>query len=622
MILYVASKSEFLSDIQLNQIEVKISDAFARKLCRSVGQSEVNSWRNSLVYMGNAVRDPDIHNDVSIAIEYRPLHSSRRIDVIVAGHDEQERKSLVIVELKQWTEGRLSEKDGIVETAVGGGVREVLHPSYQAWSYATLLQDYSTVVQDEGIRIASCAYLHNSLHREVFQHEFYSEYLTKAPLFLRDEASKVTSYIKERVTRPDEEGIIHRIDQGKVRPSKSLADRMTSMLQGNREFIMVDEQKIAYETALFLAAQASKKNKQVLIIEGGPGTGKSVIAVNLLVEMIRRGMTSQYVTKNAAPRAVYEYLLTKSFKKSTVSSLFVGSGAFTETEANSVDALIVDEAHRLNAKSGLFANLGDNQVHELIKSSLFSVFFVDEDQRVTTKDIGSKEEIRRWAIREKAQVAEIKLASQFRCNGSEAYLAWLDHALQVRETANHFLHPSEYDFRIMDDPGELRREIERLNGVDNRNKSRLVAGYCWSWKSKKDKSAIDIDLGPTFRMQWNLATDGGRWIVSDGSVEHVGCIHTCQGLELDYVGVIIGADLIVRNGKVITDATKRDRGDQSIKGYKVLLKKDPERARSEAEVIIKNTYRTLMTRGFRGCLLYSTDPETREYFRGLLRAAS
>ena len=140
----------------------------------------------------------------------------------------------------------------------------------------------------------------------------------------------------------------------------------------------------------------ASNSKNVLVVQGGPGTGKSVLAINLLVELTKRGMTSFYVTKNAAPRAVFRDKLKGSFKITYINNLFQGSGQFTEAETNEVNVLVVDEAHRLNAKSGMFQNLGENQIKEIINASNFSIFFIDEDQKVTLKDIGSVDEIKKY----------------------------------------------------------------------------------------------------------------------------------------------------------------------------------------------------------------------------------
>jgi DUF2075 family protein len=401
---------------------------------------------------------------------------------------------------------------------------------------------------------------------------------------------------------------MYRIEQGRIKPSRQLAETLTGLLKGNREFILIDEQKLVYETALDLTKRSMQEGKKVLIVEGGPGTGKSVVAVNVLVEATNREWLAQYVTKNSAPRAVYASKLSGTIKKTRFQSLFQGSGSFVNTEKDAFDMLIVDEAHRLNAKSGMFQNLGENQIKEIIYASKTAVFFIDEYQKVTLKDIGSKEEIIKWANRLDATVEEIQLVSQFRCNGSDGYLAWLDNLLQIRETANTDLVGIDYEFKVFTNPAEMRDAIFEKN--KEANKARLVAGYCWDWISQKDIKKTDINFPEyDFYMPWNFAQDSYLWSIKSDSLGEIGCIHTCQGLELDYVGVIIGPDLIFRNGKIITDPSKRAKTDASIRGYKKLLQNNPEIAKSTLDEIIKNTYRTLMTRGMKGCYVYCMDEE-------------
>jgi len=339
---------------------------------------------------------------------------------------------------------------------------------------------------------------------------------------------------------------------------------------------------------------------------GGPGTGKSVVAINLLARLLDRGLNARYVSKNAAPRAVYEARLTGSFRKSYISNLFVGSGAFTNCSADAFDVLIVDEAHRLNEKSGLYGNLGENQIRELIHAGRCVVFFVDDDQRVTLKDIGTVASLRQWAESFGADITESELSAQFRCGGMDGYLAWLDNTLEIRPTANEILDTTGFDFRVMESPVALHEVIRERNKEANR--ARVVAGYCWPWRSKKDPAAMDIVIPEHgYQAQWNLAEDGSRWIMAPDSVEQVGCIHTCQGLELDYVGVIIGPDLVLRNTKVTTVPGARARSDQSVKGWKKLLESDPARSAQGLDLVVKNTYRALLTRGMKGCYLWATD---------------
>jgi DUF2075 family protein len=616
MIIYSASKTEFFNDVISNNIEQILYDKTLKRLGQKTAASEIRSWQNSLMYMNNILRDEDIPQDSMVAIEYKIPKTNRQIDFIISGLNEKKESSLIIVELKQWEEAKKTEKNDLVKVRFGSGEVETPHPSYQAWSYAALLEDYNSAVQEEKITILPCAYLHNCKVPGALNDEFYSEYIHKAPIFYRSDANELTSFIKKHVKYGDTDGILYKIENGKIRPSKSLSDELQSMLQGNQEFVLIDDQKVIVENAVYLASQSHAKNKNVLIVEGGPGSGKSVVAINLLNRLTQLGQTVQYVSKNAAPRAVYERKLSGSYTKSRISNMFKGSGVFHDCDQNSIDSLIVDEAHRLNAKSGMFSNLGENQIKEIIRSSFFSIFFLDENQKVTFKDIGSKEQIHYWASKEKAKVSELKLTSQFRCNGSDGYIAWLDQVLQVSETANYDMKELNYEFKVFDSPSKLHNEIIKNNKINN--KSRVVAGYCWEWPSKKTPKKFDIELEDDFKVRWNLTSHGSAWIINSESVTEAGCIHTCQGLELDYVGVIIGPDFVVRDGKVITDGLKRAKSDQSIKGFKTKLKKSPELAKSEVDVIIKNTYRTLMTRGMKGCYLYCTDPETRDYFRGML----
>jgi DUF2075 family protein len=617
MIVYQSTKRGFLEDSS-NGIEDIIRLNVKQKLNIDIkpGSSEYESWRNSLGNaMSHVMNTSRIPDDSDVAIEYSIPRSKNRIDFIITGQDENNQEKVIIIELKQWTDIQLTEKDAMVLTRYKGILSEALHPSYQAWSYSTLLNGFNATVYEEKIGLQPCAYLHNHIDsNNVIKNSFYEDYLQKSPAFCKGEKEKLQDFIAQFIKHGDKKNILYRIDHGEIRPSKDLANSLASMLKGNQEFIMIDDQKVVYENALALARKSSKTNKNVLIVEGGPGTGKSVVAINLLVAITKLGLNTQYVTKNSAPRGVFESKLTKTLKKTAFSNMFTGSGSYTNCDKNIFDMLIVDEAHRLNAKSGMMKNLGENQIKEIIETSKSAVFFIDEDQRVTWHDIGSKEEIEKWANKLGSKVETLKLESQFRCNGSDGYLSWIDNTLQVKETANTTLEGINYDFKVMGSPNELREIIFEKNKLNN--KARLVAGYCWDWVSKKNKAIKDITIPEhRFAMQWNLASDGNVWIIAPESVNEVGCIHTCQGLEVDYIGVIVGEDFIVRDGKVITDPSKRAKTDASLNGYKKALIENPELAKAKANAIILNTYRTLMTRGMKGCYVYFVDKETERFFR-------
>ena len=619
MLVYEGIKSGFINDVNLNMIVNKIYEKYQKFFGRT-SESQLNSWKNSMQYMRGVLDDRDIPDNAGVAIEFNIPTTSKRIDFIISGKDNNQKESVIIVELKQWeTCNAVSGKDGLVSTFTGGAVREVTHPSYQAMSYANLIRDFNETVQLDDIGLYPCAFLHNYDLRsdDPICSSQYDEYIKEAPMFGSNDFDKLRTFIKRYIVFGDDRETLYKIENGKIRPSKRLQDSLVKMLSGNKEFNMIDEQKVIYEDAISMAIDTVGSNaKNVLIVEGGPGTGKSVLAINLLVELTKRGMTSFYVTKNAAPRNVFKDKLKGSFRKNYIDNLFQGSGAFTEAASNEVNVLVVDEAHRLNEKSGMFQNLGENQVKEIINASNFSIFFIDENQKVTLKDIGSVDIIKRYANELGAGIKIVELESQFRCNGSDGYLSWLDNLLEIRKTANFDDMDFDYDFKVVDDPNELRRLIEDKNKINN--KSRLVAGYCWDWISegKNNTEVHDITIPEyNFGMSWNLG-NSATWAIDPMSVNEIGCIHTCQGLEFDYVGVIIGNDLRYEDSHIVTDYTKRAKTDQSLKGINKIAKDNcQEYANKVASLIIKNTYRTLMTRGMKGCYVYCVDEGLREYLK-------
>lgn len=617
MIIYSGSKSDFMTEVEEDTIAYSIRDSILNKMHRTTGDAEFRSWVNSLEYMYKVLNDNEIPSDSGIAIEYNLPNTAKRVDFLISGYDNERKANVVIIELKQWERlNKVEGLDALVETFTGGANRRVVHPSYQAWSYASMIRDYNEFAQNAGVRLWPCAYLHNYLREsnDPLDDPMYQDYLSEAPAFTKGDVRKLREYIKGTVKTGDNADILYDIDNGKIKPSKSLQDAIVGMLESNPEFNLIDDQKVVFERIMELSRQCEKDGKKrVFIAQGGPGTGKSVIAINLLARLTEEGFFAQYCSKNSAPREVYKKKLRGHRTKSSIDNMFKGSGSYTDAPKNAVGVILADEAHRLNEKSGLYANKGVNQIFEIINAARFSVFFIDESQRVTTSDIGSVSEIKQWAAANNAEVYEEELTSQFRCNGSDGYLAWLDDVLEIRETANYDLEQVDYEFMVLDTPQEMKDLVVKRN--EGSNKSRILAGYCWNWPKagRSNTDVHEIKIGD-FEISWNL--DGGEeFALSPTSINEAGCIHTTQGLEFEYVGVIIGDDLRFEDGHLVTDFTKRAKTDQSIKGLKKMEKEDPERAHELADEIIKNTYRTLMTRGMKGCYVYATDSSLRDYLR-------
>lgn len=614
MIVYSGNLQQFSIDVIKGIIADRIEECFKEHDFIHNNDAEYRSWTNSLNVMSNVLcNNSGIDQDVKIAIEYQIPLTSKRVDFLISGIDENNKDNVIIIELKQWETCEATSRDDIVTTFVGGANRAVTHPCYQAYSYAKAIESFNLSVREKDIALRPCAFCHNFKDSAIgeIRNSKYNDAIELAPLFLKKDALALRDFIKKYIKKPDDGNILYTIENGKIKPSIALQDALSSLLEGNKVFTMIDEQQVAYATIKKLVEkQIDGNQKHTVIIQGGPGTGKSVIAVNLLTTLIKGGYNVQYVTKNAAPRNVFvSELINKKYKKRYVENLFRGSGSYIDIKPNTFDCLLVDEAHRLNLKSGLFANKGENQIKELINASKISVFFIDEDQIVTTKDIGSVSAIVECAKQLNSIVHygdDLILASQFRCSGSDGYLAFLDNILGIRETANYDMDDINYMIEVVDDSNVMREKLRILNAKNN--KARMLAGYCYEWISKNQRDAFDIQLDNGFKAQWNFSSTS-TWAIDSDSFEQVGCIHTSQGLEFDYVGVIIGKDLIYRDGKVITDYTKRAKTDASLKGIRssgdYLL----------ADRIIRNTYRTLMSRGQKGCLIYCEDKDLNKFLK-------
>ena len=616
MIVYNGTKRVFVEDVRNNVIADKIL-SLVRERGLSAGQErEFASWQNSMQFMRNIVDDNDIADDVQIAIEYNIPQTSKRVDFIIMGADSTGKDNIVIVELKQWTKAEVVDDDMhfSVRTYVASDNRIVCHPSYQAYSYSRFLVNYSEVIQAGGIRLVPCAYLHNYMpaYRSALSADIYKDWFTTAPFFIMNESRQFNAFIKKYVTRKSSRGdLLYLIDHGRIKPTKSLQDALSTMVRGTPVFDLLDEQAVCFDMCIRTMLQCLKdRKKRTILIQGGPGTGKSVLAVNLLMHFITCSCNAAYVTKNSAPRQAFLSILSqnKAENIADIGLLFRSPFGLSQVPANAYDCLIVDEAHRLVKKMYGDWN-GENQVKECIGASLLTIFMLDEDQAVTTKDIGSVEEITKWCGELGSRIImrdETRLTSQFRCNGSDAYIQFIDRLLQRNEeTVDVDLKELNYDFRVFDSASEMREALRERNSDHT---ARMVAGYCYDWNVKNGRGDIDIELEGGFKAKWNLANDK-IWAINPRSFEEVGCIHTAQGLEFDYVGVLIGKDLTydAASGRVQTDKSAIS-GDDKSSGIRTASDADARR-------LILNTYKTLLTRGQKGCFVYCEDPALREYLK-------
>jgi len=619
MILYSSSAEAFRLDVESNQITDKIRDAYQRRLGYQPAPSEQHAWNNSLQFMERAVRNAKIPGDCGVLIEFNIPATSKRIDFLIAGRDHEHRDNFVIVELKQWETAKATDQPDIVSTFTGGRNQNVTHPSYQAWSYKQFLVDMNEAIQQGDFAGHSCAYLHNYGQKtdEPLLAPQYQDIIQEAPIYFKDDYQKLQEYLHRHLCNGRGINTMYLIENGRLRPSRKLMDHVASLFNGNSEFILLDEQKVVYET--ILAHASNPYRKTVILVAGGPGTGKSVISMNAFGQLLQRGKNVHFVAPNAAFRSVMIENLTNQLNRqmtgqtarsrARIRNLFKGSSVFWDSPENFYDVLVVDEAHRLKNGSA-YMYRGENQVDDVIRAARCAVLFVDDSQQVRPVDIGSTHEIRRLAAQYNASLIELKLTAQFRCAGAEGFINWLTDVLQIEKTGNYDGWDQDaFSFTLCDSPNALLAHVRRH--ADQGENARLLAGYAWEWTSEEDGNdrgqINDVIIEEhNFQMPWNPRASRELWAVQPDGIDTIGCIHTAQGLEFDYVGVIIGNDLKYnpQTGEVWADANeyKDKAGMTGIRNNK-----------AEITRLIKNIYKVLCSRGMKGCAVYCRDPALQEY---------
>ena len=630
MIIYAETRGNFLEDVDLNRLERRLVDGFERQTGSVPADRTV--WANEYARFASALRRARVDDDMQVAIEYHVSAAGRsRIDVLLAGNDG-ERDTGVVLELKAWSEADGSEVPELVWSPYGGG-RLAQHPCLQAGKYKGLILRFNADIRDKGVDIQSAAYLFNLArrHPEPLEDPRYRHIIDESRLFLADDAEELSRFIEQHVRHRSRHDVLFLLEKGRIIPAPALVERVARMLDGNEEFDLLDTQNEAFQVIRHaIAGVATAAKRQVFIVHGGPGTGKSVIAVRLLAEVLASKRLGFFIAPNKAFRDTLVEQLARGSRdyREDGQALFQSSWSFHTADFMKDrlhEVLIVDEAHRL--KDEAYQYRGASMVEDMVRAARISVFFLDETQRVQWNDSGSESRIREAARKFKAQVhPPFALTAQFRCGGSDGYLNWLDDVLQIRPTGNFDNWAEEqYDFRVFDDATELYRALKSRNAD---NKARLVAGYWWDWptEGRQRRGHVKHVTVDGLSMPWNFS--GENWATAADGIDQVGCVHTCQGVEFDWLGVLIGPDLRFENGRVVGDPGRRARTDSSLKGWKTALREAKDDAAAteavltKVQAIIKNTYKVLLSRGRKGCFVWCADQGLREYLRDRLRLAA
>ena len=616
MQLYSGTSEKFVADIIQNQIADKITEQFESYYGHRPSPSEVTSWRNSLQFMKNLIEYNSLYDNM-IILEHELPYSTERIDFIIFGKNEIGKDTIIVIELKQWEKVKDCDIDNNVITFIGGSERIQAHPSFQVKGYAFYLKDFVKVLHNGSIVLEACVYCHNYSRKKenVLFYPKFKEIENQFPVFAKEDFEHLGKYLKTKLSGGKGLEIFNRFSTSEICPSKKLIEVTKRMIEGQTAFSLIDEQLAANNTIIDRAKKCSKlKKKSVVIIQGGPGTGKSVIALNALSELLSKGYTVYHATGSAA--------FTQTMRKVVgprAANLFKYFNSFTRHKENEINVLICDEAHRIRKTSNsrfTKTEFKSNtpQVEELIKAAKVSIFFIDNNQVVRPDEIGSTNLIRQTAEKFGAEIYEFELKTQFRCSGSDGYLNWIDNMLDIRETANRILTKNEkMEFKIFNSPQELFEEIKKKN-KESPNSARLVAGFCWPWSDPNPDGTLkeDVVIGD-FRITWEAKNDAKKlspgipkaalWAYDPNGVGQAGSIYTIQGFEFEYVGVIFAKDLIWDPNQKIWVGIPENSSDSMVK-----------RDKKNFTNFVKNVYRVLMTRGMKGCYVYFMDEETRKFF--------
>jgi DUF2075 family protein len=614
--LYQGSTRAFVEDAVQNRITGKLRDAFFDHYRFPAGPAEVRSWQNSLRAMCNVLQH-GAFLDHGLALEYQLPLTSKRLDCLLTGRDGERRDHAVIVELKQWDDVERSHVEDCVATRVGGRVRDVLHPSKQVGQYKEYLEDCHTAFTEGGISLSACGYLHNLEFRpacEIFDAR-HAALMERYPAFAGDQTAALEAFLRERVGSPDGTEVLGRVLERRYLPAKRLLDHVAAVIRGQRSFVLLDDQQVVFNSVLAqVSAGFEQRAKSVVLVRGGPGTGKSVIALHLVAALTGRGLNAQHATGSKA--------FTENLRKlvgSRASASFRYFNSFAGADPGVVDVLVLDEGHRIRESSAhrftkRTAGSGLAQIDELLRACKVLVVFIDDLQVVRPGEVGSTALVRDAATRAKATLEEFELEAQFRCNGSDGFVNWVDNTLRIRKTANVLWDTTDpFEFRIVDSPDELAARI-RSRAAEGHT-ARLVSGFCFPWSEPNEDGTLvrDVVVG-SFSAPWNAKPDAGRlgpgipksvyWASDSAGLDQVGCVYTAQGFEFDYVGVVSGPDLRYDH------ATSSWVGDPSS-SYDSVVK----RSKSSFTSLVKHTYRVLLTRGLKGCYVHFMDGPTRDFFR-------
>lgn len=599
MRLYEGTVVDFNRDVLENKVADRIRSSFENYYRRRVGPSEYRAWQQSLNFLRNTFEYSSL-TDNKLIIEYELPYSTRRIDVLLFGRGSHDQDGVVLMELKQWSNENVEDcvSEGNVIVNYGRGRSEQPHPSLQVQGYHYDLKDFLTIFSDKPEPgLDSCAYCHNYSRTGPNPVLFFPKFKKETdafPVFAKEDVRALGVYLRERLSEGNGLEIFNRFLTSPIRPSKRLLEHTSEMINKQQIFNLIDDQIAAFNSIMHKAKTLSQTDrKSIVIVKGGPGTGKSVIALEVMGELMRQGRSVFHATGSSA--------FTNTLRKivgNRARSLFKFFNSFGTAKPDSMEVLICDEAHRVRRSSNSrYTRREDRsnlpQIDELLRLAKLCIFFIDENQIVRPDEIGSvaliKDAAQRFGVTSE-DIAEFTLKTQFRCSGSDAYLQWLDKTLGITDS-EAVSFDARMQFTIFSNASDMMAEIRHRNS-EKENCARIVAGFCWPWSNPNPDGSLvnDVRIGD-FAMPWEKKDTFWKWATDDSGMEQVGTVYTAQGFEFDYIGVIFGNDLTYDSDTHQWKAIPQNSNDTQVK------RNNPELTHH-----LQNVYRVLMSRAHRGKL--------------------
>ena len=651
-VLYQAPQSQFISDVERNFVSQKMRHTAEQAGIHSA-ENEIASWENNAPHVARLLTQCGA-KDSYVTFEFLVPFSRKRIDCMIYGTGEDGSENVIHIELKQWgnksvgiadSDGNFTTDDVAnrqpddvifnVEAFTGHANRIVAHPSQQVKGYQGYLSNFIEVFSNHEVSLTGLAYCYNYTKNDTknpscLYDDKYASLLSQYPTYAKDQFDELTQKLTGLLKKGEGLSIFNKVIDSPIRPSKKLLNEVTSMIeQGDTSaFSLLEDQIVARNIILDKIRPLLKKKgefqKSVIIVKGGPGTGKTVIALHILAELSRHQLSVQYATKS---KPLLEGVRHQIRPNARILFQNVTSYVPASADENSVDVLLVDEAHRIQKSANNQYTKAENrtnlpQVDTIIRAAKITVFFIDDRQAIRGAEIGSAELIREAANRWNAKVEECELTSQFRCNGSDNYMDWLEQVLYNKPITSSF-QPEDFDLKIFSDPQTMYNALVEQNNKPGQT-ARLMAGFCWPWSKEVVNGDLvkDVQIG-NFAMPWETS-DGVpyqrltkkypkwfEWAYKPLGIEQVGCIYTAQGFEFDYAGVIIGGDLKYNpmSKQIFTDKSAcKD----------PVLRQNRQEATMTFDDYVRNIYRVLMSRGMKGCYIYAVDEHLSNYLKGLI----